>query len=385
MRDISISNKLSMLSLVYLSTLYSFTNHVLLFSVILIVMNLGKLKLNSNDQISFLIILVISVISIGNNLWYTSISGYAPSLPFLPLMLLSFFTVQFFDERIMKWLLWLIVIEIFIAAIEYILGVSSVFKNNPNYFEFSNEALYYRKVAGLSDSSSVLSYKVMIGLFITHFINISKSYKKILYIIMIGGIIFSFNRTVIVSSLLFLIVINYRYIKSFASKPLVFILIVFLLLLSGILIFPMASEYLMLQFARGDVNKGVDLSSRSYIWIEYWKLIGQSPFFGSGSYKTFVTIPEVGYEGHPFHAHNSFLMFISTQGVIISILMAILILININRKNIIYIVAIFIYSMAQYGVFWGVSFLDIILFCFLFNPIFKTERIQDKPRHKLYG
>lgn len=374
-RDISISNKLSMLSLVYLSTLYSFTNHVLLFSVIFIIINVGRLKLNSNNQMSFVIILVISVISIGNNFWYTSVSGNAPSLPFLPLMILSFFIVQFFDERIMKWLLWLIVIEIFIAAIEYILGVSSIFKNNPNYFEFSNEALYYRKVAGLSDSSSVLSYKVMTGLFITHFINVNKNYKKTLYIIMIAGIIFSFNRTVIVSSLLFLIVINYRYIKSFASKPLVFISIIFLLCLSGILIFPMASEYLMLQFARGDVSKGVDLSSRSYIWIEYWKLISQSPFFGSGSYKTFVTIPEVGYEGHPFHAHNSFLMLLSTQGVFISILMGVLILINMNRKNIIYIVAIFIYSMAQYGVFWGVSFLDIMLFCFLFNSIFKTERI----------
>ncbi|WP_022941174.1 O-antigen ligase family protein [Psychromonas hadalis] len=373
-KNISNFSRLSILFLVYLSTLYGFTNHVILLTVPIIILNLNKLKITSNTEISFLIILMISFVSIGNNLHYTSVSGEMLGIPYIPLILLSFFIAQFFNEKVMKYLLVLIALEIAVAFIEYTLGITSIFKGNPNYAEFSGQALYYRKVAGLSDSSSVLSYKALIGLFIVHFSNLRANHKKILYAVMVAGVVFSFNRTVIISALLFLLFVNFAYIKSFSKKPLVLMSILFALVVSVIFVFPLASEYLMTQLSRGDASRGVDLSSRSYIWFEYWQLIKESPLFGSGSYKVFVTIPVTGYEGHPFHAHNSVLMLLATQGIIISTLYFILIAINVTKRNFIYIASIFIYSMAQYGVFWGISFLDVMLFYFLFDPLFKIQK-----------
>jgi len=187
---------------------------------------------------------------------------------------------------------------------------------------------------------------------------------------MIAGIIFTFNRTVIISGLIFLVFVNIGYIKKYAKKPIVLLAIFSISLSLAIYFIPIASDYLMAQLSRGDASKGVDLSSRGLIWVEYFHLIKESPLFGSGSYKVFVTIPESGYEGHPFHAHNSVIMLLATQGGIISLLHFILIAINVTKKNVIFIMSLFVYSMAQYGVFWGISFLDIFLFYFLFDSRF---------------
>lgn len=367
-------SRLFVMFLVYLSTIYGFTNHVILLAIPILIFNINNLKITYDNEVSFLLILLISLVSVGNNLYYTALIGDMPSVPYMPLMILSFFIAQFFDRKIMRYMLVLIVLEVAVAFIEYVLGITSIFKGNPNYAEFSSAALYYRKVAGLSDSSSVLSYKVLIGIFIVHLLDLKPTNKKILYSVMMAGVVFSFNRTVVISSLLFFLFLNFSYLRELAKKPIFFISILLVIVAGLVFIFPSASEYLVTQLSRGDVSKGVDLSSRSYIWYEYWKIIKESPFLGTGSYKMFVTIPVEGYEGHPFHAHNSVLMLLATQGMIISSIVFFLICINVNKKNAIYILSIFIYSMAQYGVFWGVSFLDVMIFYFLFDSSFRCSK-----------
>ena len=56
---------------------------------------------------------------------------------------------------------------------------------------------------------------------------------------------------------------------------------------------------------------------------------------------------------------------VANNGIIISIFYFLLIIKNINRSNLIPVAALLVYSTAQYGVFWGISLMDIILFYFL--------------------
>ena len=116
------------------------------------------------------------------------------------------------------------------------------------------------------------------------------------------------------------------------------------------------------------------LSYRDIIYKKNILFIKKHYLFGNNSHKHKVYLKAYNtYE----HAHNSFLEFASNNGIIISILWFLFILRNINRNNFIYLLAILILSMTQYGIFWGISLLDII---FIYYLCFysKTNKIINK-------
>jgi hypothetical protein len=47
---------------------------------------------------------------------------------------------------------------------------------------------------------------------------------------------------------------------------------------------------------------------------------------------------------------------------------------NITKKNAIFVLLIIVYSLFQYGIFWGISLLDIIFFQILFFGYSNIER-----------
>lgn len=372
--DISFRVRFLVIFIIYLSTIYGFTNHIILFTIPIVLVSHSKIIFLKSEQMSLALLFFMSVLSIINNYIYIINVGETPSLPYIPAIVISFFLVKFINHDMLKIVLIFIFIELMFAGYEYSLGVSSIFKNNPNYFEFSREALYYRKVSGLSGSSSVLSYKFLVGLFIVRLLNVGNALKLLLYFMLSCGIIFSFNRTVVLTGVMFFIIVFVSYLVSKKKEIISLFSLLYLIFIVSAFFIPKIINYLIVQFSRGDVSHGVDLSSRTYIWNKYLDIISSNFFFGTGSYKEFVTISVKGYYNHPFHAHNSILMMLSSHGLIISLLLLVFVLINVNRENFIYIFLFFVYSMTQYGIFWGVSFLDVFFLFFLLS-----EKLIRKP------
>src|SRR5690606_32047501 len=102
----------------------------------------------------------------------------------------------------------------------------------------------------------------------------------------------------------------------------------------------------------------------------YYQFLAENPFFGNGSYKLWMNI-----NGEIFHGHNSFLQTFATNGIVIGLLFIYLIFRNLNKYNYFYIVPIIVLSLFQYVIFWGVSFMDLMFFYFLFTT---RERLVEE-------
>jgi len=106
------------------------------------------------------------------------------------------------------------------------------------------------------------------------------------------------------------------------------------------------------------------LSGRIEIWQKNREFIKHNFFWGNNSYKYYIN-----YYGAKAHAHNSYLQILATHGVAIFFLYLLLVFRNIRKDNYIYVIPILIYSLSQYGIFWGFSLTDIVLFIFLFSKL----------------
>ena len=85
------------------------------------------------------------------------------------------------------------------------------------------------------------------------------------------------------------------------------------------------------------------------------------PFwFGNMSVKLWYN-----HEGTLFHAHNSFVETLASNGIFIFLLYMFFVLKNLNRYNAKFVMPILVLSVLQYGIFWGISFLDIVFQYFL--------------------
>ncbi|GAP67738.1 O-antigen ligase like membrane protein, partial [Bacteroidales bacterium 6E] len=127
-------------------------------------------------------------------------------------------------------------------------------------------------------------------------------------------------------------------------------------------------EEILYQFTRG--KEGVNMfSGRFYIWNEFYNFIKQNLFWGNNSYKYFID-----YFGKRAHAHSSFLQILATHGIFITILYLILIVKNLNKINFPFVLVMLIYSTSQYGIFWGFSMTDIVLFILIFNTRIDNEK-----------
>jgi O-antigen ligase len=119
----------------------------------------------------------------------------------------------------------------------------------------------------------------------------------------------------------------------------------------------------------GSTN-GINTSGRTLIWANFLQFIEQNLWFGNGSDKLYFK--EIDHENKKFklvHAHNSYLEFLATHGLILSGFFGFILLCLWRRKNSIFIVSILFFSIFQYGIFWGFSLLDLVFTSFLISPI----------------
>jgi len=314
-----------------------------------------KVKVSPASIIVFLILLLSGVNFIVNepNEIYTP--SFFPQFILLPL---TVFIATQFTKKDARVLSFLVAFEVGVAILEYFAGVSTFLPGLKNYEVFSDsELMYFHRPLGLSVNSSILAVKCLLALLLIDFFNRYHTLiDKVLWLVLLVGVYLTFGRTVFLSLLVFFgfkILYWYRSRKSAVTW--------FYAIAGAIIVLVFAVDFLIEnqevivnQLTRN--TQKVDLSGREKVWPFYIEFIKENVWFGNGSYKIWFGL---------YHAHNSFLQIIATNGILISSLYFGLILYYINHKNLIYILTILVYSIFQYAIFWGVSITDIVFLFFL--------------------
>jgi hypothetical protein len=328
---------------------------------------------NSWNQINktFLIILTIAILSGLNMLLHLRVSHEPIYFPYPIAMIATFLIAISIRRNDMKIIYWLIVIEALIVCLEFGLQTETIIPWISVPKHTSSSLLYFNRPFGLSINSSVAAYKFMVGLLIIDFINYRNKWVSIGKTLLLLGILFTFSRTVIVVLVIYYL---FKYAKRYKS---IFIQLTQLKLMKKDLSFLIISgiigatilgfsiinyNSINQQFTKGSGQ--VELSGREKIWPQFVTFIKSNPIVGNHSQKFYADYKNIPKKAH---AHNSFLQVIADNGIIIFLFYALLLFATIKRQNALYISILILYSISQYGIFWGISIIDILLFIFMFQ------------------
>lgn len=305
-----------------------------------------------------------------NNAVHAAITGSA-EIPYVLLLPLIFVVAYALDERDIKWLIFLTTVEALIGLYEYMIGVNTVLPWVTSKEIGVSAAVYNNKVKGLSEGSSTYTLKLLAGLVLVNRWRIwYRSYQHhLINALLMIAIIMCFSRTVLVTAVFFQMLLYFRTVyKHFTARghivrKLIYISVGILGIVCIVFVFSYFWDSIMFQLFRG--REGVDLSGREDIWQFYINFIRENLFWGNGSFKLLEPV-----EGN--HAHNSYLQLVSTNGLFLAFLFLFPLLFLLKKRDYIYILPFFIVSTAQYGLFWGFSYLDVVFALFLFNRCFKS-------------
>lgn len=409
--------------------LYPFA--ILLFERHLLVEKYRNFKLNPFTKVHIgyvwfpLVILVLSSLNkLFNGFEINGLGDLYSAYLLLPLLILGAHFIQ--NPKIAYFFIILIILEVFVCIIEYLFGVRSFFiSTEENVIIQSKELLYDSRVYGLSSNSSIIGLKLFCAFLLLGLANFSRRNFYIIAFFLSLGILFTFNRAVIVALLLFFFLLFVQHLIAYRLNWRKLIksqfFVISLMVLVVVLIFNKQFSY---QFSRGgsveidttltkseeeilakdiaceddfakdktkaipfretyEITDGgpftklflgktseINASGRDLIWANYTSFIENHVWFGNGSNKLMLRQcnPKSGnYE--LIHAHNSFLMLLATNGLLIFILRIVWMLFLWERKNTILIITVLIYSMFQYGIFWGFSLLDVIFVSLIMSSI----------------
>lgn len=341
-------------TILYLSTTFAFSPLLNLatfpVALLLIILRRSTVSLMPR-QITGIVILLISTFA--STVIFVSyrqtINNFDKSLvgafPYLILIIMAIFLATLLRPQDLRWILYLVIIEIFVSVIESIYGVRSFFVPSLGEVAFgTTNYLYYNRVYGLSDSSSVFAFKVLIGwicfLYGSH--RYSCYMRYFICTVLLAGLYFSFNRSVILS----LLVAIFIYLRN-KYKTLMVVLI------AGGLAMLRFWGWLATQASRG--IDGIDYSGRDVIFSQFLGIITENPLVGNGGAKVWIYIGD-----SLFHAHNSFLELGASIGIPLSIFWIIGYLLLVWRAWPI-LIPFIVYSSLQYGLFWGFVFNDIVI------------------------
>jgi hypothetical protein len=372
-------------------------------------------KISSRWKWTLALLAAIMVFSLVNKIFNGNeilcVKDYYASFYLVPI---TFFVGKYVGKQsVFKFVLILICLEILVGIIEYFSGLRSF--SGCNNAITDKSLLYNSRIFGLSSNSSVLAIKVMVGFVLIDYTEWTKKINYPVRLLLFIGLILTFNRTVLVALVVYWILVLLRTLcKTMIHKQKIRLrtnlplqVALFTLLLIGVLA-PVISH----QFTRGGMemdtletklyrtqermscaemhapelqtpleakNKqvekimgnlgSVELSGRKLIWFNFLHHIAEKPLFGNGSDKLyFRSWQPTKKQFALIHAHNSFLELLATNGLLIFALYLVFYLSLLNRYNWVPLIAFGVYSLGQYGIFWGMSFLDVFLVVFLFLP-----------------
>ena len=281
-------------------------------------------------------------------------------VPAYLLMPLTVFVSILLDKHDLKVLLVLIVLEAFTVFAEYYTGVSTFFPSLERYRLIGeSELFYYNKPLGLSANSSVVALKLFIGYMLLELFRIRTIIKVLLQGILLAAIFLTFNRTVFLAIGCFIALkhlLNILRGKFTMIRWSAYLSLLMAAITGGLLFVTFFWDEIVLQLTR---ESGIiELSGRDKIWAHYLYFIRENIWFGNFGLK---------YYFGEYHAHNSMMQVLATNGILVTLIYCYFILRGIHIANAPYVIAILCYSFFQYGIFWGISLLDIVFFYFLFQ------------------
>ncbi len=312
---------------------------------------------------NFLIVILILFFSLINRLiHWDSLNEVGQIFPYFLLLIPTYVIAICFRRSDAKVLVSLVAIEGVMVIVQWLFGVSTFDSSMEGYATFEEGALaYFQRPFGWSTGSSIMATKLFLAYLTLDFFQFKGKLFLVFRLVFITAIVFTFNRTVILSLGVFLLLsqivafIKMRYTLENAWIGL------FTAILGGGAVFAivvMKGQQIIAQLTR---NTGsVELTGREYLWMDFYAFISQHLVFGNSSIKLWLD----GY-----HAHNSYLELIATNGVFISIVYMVFIFRNMKATNWIYIIPILIFGLTQYAFFWGISLFDIMLVVFLVKEV----------------
>ena len=317
----------------------------------------------------FKLLAIITLLSVVNfffalgtgNIHYEYSGSFLAAFPYAIFLIPTYLIANSIDDNTLKWLLYLIVFEIFIGIAEYLTDTTSFFTSSDQEDLFSSSFLYGRRVLGLSSNSSAFAEKILLGLMIlfSKRSKFSRKYFSIIFLFILVGLYITFNRTVIICALFLMVYFVCSEFHKSKIITIVFLLSVFLALF-------FMKDKILYQFLRGYDGSSVDLSlissGRDSIYPQFWNFFKAHPLCGNGSSKLWIM-----WDGKSCHAHNSYLMTLASNGLLISFFYFFIPFFNFSRKTFPYILVYLISGLFQYSIFWGISLNDIMLIYFILS------------------
>ncbi|MDG1349535.1 MAG: O-antigen ligase family protein [Crocinitomicaceae bacterium] len=342
------------------------------------------------------------------------LKDYYASFLLFPLLIFTAYIIDL--KKVFRYFLYWVAFECLIASVEYYFGVRSFFIENVPKINNSSDYLYDHRVNGLSISSSVFALKLLVAVISIEFVQLNLWLKNLLKTMLFTGVLFSFNRALIISVLVFwVLLLGYQLITS-SKLELKHLLLkgTNIFLFSGVF-FVFANHNILVELGKKnpekkqlelkykteatqltyseihdtpktvhyprmkvgnelDTNafvnklfynstKGINTSGRTLIWMNYFQYINEHKWFGYGSDKLlFKTINQDDKKLKLIHAHNSFLQILASNGILITLLFLSITFFIWTKKNFLILIPILVYSCFQYGIFWGFSLLDVFFF-----------------------
>jgi hypothetical protein len=309
-----------------------------------------------------------------------------------------------------KTLILITAVEVLLGVVQYFMGIRTFFSGLGSQYITNYSLLYDSRVYGLSSNSSMLAYKAFLALLLIDVAPIRKSFLEwLLRVVLVIGILLSFSRSVVLVMIVyFFIQVIYLLIKyrKEAWGVSVFQSAALCLGLTLIFLSPLkmqltrnemqaektsglelkeedhpknCAESHALPMSKGEtdpekmklgdkllVNNGMQTSGRKQIWLNYINFIEDHFWVGNGSDKLMLLSWHPVLQKYKLvHAHNSFIQLLATNGIVLFMMYMVLFVSLFRKTNLIPLIAIVLYSVANYGVFWGFSYMDLVFFIFL--------------------
>tara|TARA_Y100000588_G_scaffold251988_1_gene266525 strand:+ start:1049 stop:2140 length:1092 start_codon:yes stop_codon:yes gene_type:complete len=347
----------------FLSTTFLFSPIINFFIFIFVLfrcfhLKMHQIRIEKKQFLAVLIMWVAASLSV-LNFWLVepASSNMEKSIlgefPYLTMLIISLAVSFFAIYEDLKWVFILILVEIFIGLLEYGYGVRSFFVASAGEtLVGETDLLYYNRVFGLSLNSSVFAFKILVAYVIwsSGVLRFPPKFNKFIIAVLVIGLVISFSRTVLFSVVVSFAIVHYKYILK---DNRVRVVVGIFLALSIVNV-----DYIIEQVGRG---RSSDYSGRDFVYTYYYNFIVDNPLFGNSGVKLWYELSNKLY-----HAHNSYLQLFSSNGIVIATIFLVGYLLLFKGYVFKLLLPFLIYSLLQYGLWWGFVFHDIIIFSIFF-------------------
>lgn len=361
-------------TLIYLTSVAQMPQVMFYFVIMVIgiyhfINDLRKFKIDKSGVIIIIFIagtvvsFILGKVFYGASFLFKDYGRSTDLFPFTILLLGTIFFSKHMSFNNIRYLLYFILLEACIAIIEYLIGIQYIIYPGELGGETKfgeTDLLYYNRVFGLSPNVSVLGLKLVVGIVFSIFLfernKISKTHTYQFIVIILVAAILSFQRTAILTVSIFLCFYYLPWLLKMQFKYKVFLISIFSLV---VLLVAVNSSEILFQFTRGNPADFKDI--RAVVFGLYFEFIFDNLIWGNFSEKIYMS-----FAGHSYHAHNSYLQLIATVGVPLFFIWVLFFSHIIRGSRFVFILPFLIYSLAQYGIFWGCSLFDVSMYSLIF-------------------